>query len=148
MKLSPHQARVLFPELVVSSDSVRAIKNLTSGPSLALKVMLKNPPAAGAGGETAGAGAGAGATNVIAELFRLAGPENPVVAREDHPKSLRALFGLNAVKNAVHVSAGVSEANRELSLIFDQFTATQERVMLLIKSHAIARSLEEPILQR
>ena len=48
------------------------------------------------------------------------GPENPVDARASHPDSLRALYGADLVKNALHGSATVSQAQSEIQFFFPE----------------------------
>ena len=42
--------------------------------------------------------------SVVEELRELAGPYDPEIARHLRPQSWRALYGVNKVKNAVHVT--------------------------------------------
>ncbi|KAJ3013715.1 Thioredoxin domain-containing protein 3 [Thoreauomyces humboldtii] len=48
----------------------------------------------------------------------LAGPTNSVTARTDSPTSIRALYGTDGSKNAVHGSDSPSSAVREITLLF------------------------------
>ncbi|XP_038651693.1 nucleoside diphosphate kinase homolog 5 [Scyliorhinus canicula] len=48
----------------------------------------------------------------------LIGPANSVNAKETHPGSLRALYGTDELRNAVHGSETTSAAEREIRLIF------------------------------
>jgi len=56
--------------------------------------------------------------DAIAALRRLAGPTDPVRARETAPLSIRAVFGLEMPDNAIHGSDGAASAERELDLFF------------------------------
>lgn len=48
------------------------------------------------------------------------GPTNCQVARVQNPDSIRALYGQEGVRNAVHGSDAVQSANRELNFFFEQ----------------------------
>lgn len=48
------------------------------------------------------------------------GPENPMEARESHPDCLRALYGGDIVKNALHGSANILQAQKEIQFFFPQ----------------------------
>lgn len=48
----------------------------------------------------------------------LAGPTDPVVARRERPRSLRALYGSDALRNGLHASASPEAAARELRFFF------------------------------
>ncbi|XP_032885285.1 nucleoside diphosphate kinase homolog 5 [Amblyraja radiata] len=54
----------------------------------------------------------------IAYWNGLIGPANSVKARETHPVSLRALYGTDDLRNAVHGSGTFSAAEREIRIIF------------------------------
>ncbi len=71
---------------------------------------------------------------------KLIGPTNSEVARREAPNSIRALYGTDGSKNAVHGSDSNSSAARELQLIFGK-TRSQPILnnssCLIIKPHAI-----------
>lgn len=46
------------------------------------------------------------------------GPENPSDARDSAPDSLRALYGSDLVKNALHGSGTIAQAQREIQFFF------------------------------
>ncbi|ORY36018.1 nucleoside diphosphate kinase [Rhizoclosmatium globosum] len=48
----------------------------------------------------------------------LAGPTNSNKAREEHPQSIRALFGTDGSLNAVHGSDSPASAEREIGVVF------------------------------
>ncbi|XP_051870494.1 nucleoside diphosphate kinase homolog 5 [Pristis pectinata] len=54
----------------------------------------------------------------IAYWNELIGPADSVKAKETHPESLRALYGTDDLRNAVHGSETFSAAEREIRFIF------------------------------
>ncbi|XP_059846348.1 nucleoside diphosphate kinase homolog 5 [Hypanus sabinus] len=54
----------------------------------------------------------------IAHWNELIGPADSVKAKETHPGSLRALYGTDELRNAVHGSETFSAAEREIRFIF------------------------------
>ncbi|CAB1112844.1 unnamed protein product [Ectocarpus sp. CCAP 1310/34] len=56
----------------------------------------------------------------VASLQALAGPADPKEAKERAPRSLRAIYGEDTVNNAVHASASVKSATRELNFWFPE----------------------------
>ena len=58
-------------------------------------------------------------------IFRwrdLIGPTNCQIARMEKPKSIRAIFGIEGVRNAVHGSDSEESSLRERQLFFDKFS--------------------------
>lgn len=58
----------------------------------------------------------------------LAGPTNPEDAKSSDPSSLRALFGTDGTKNAVHGSDSFASALREVNFCFKSDTNAAEGV--------------------
>ncbi|KAI8995899.1 nucleoside diphosphate kinase [Gaertneriomyces semiglobifer] len=56
--------------------------------------------------------------DAIKEWRRLAGPTNSNAARESAPRSIRALYGTDGSKNAVHGSDSPASAVREINVVF------------------------------
>ncbi|KAJ3290783.1 Thioredoxin domain-containing protein 3 [Rhizoclosmatium sp. JEL0117] len=66
----------------------------------------------------------------------LAGPTNSNKAREEHPESIRALFGTDGSLNAVHGSDSPASAAREIGVVFGSEvspTPDLQRTLALIK---------------
>jgi len=93
------------------------INFMTSGPAIALA--LRKP-------------------NAIAEWRTLLGPTKTEVAKQQAPNSIRALYGTNDTKNAVHGSDSVKSANRELNLLFPNNTFSNKFPRKIIVSGAPA----------
>ncbi|UJR30245.1 hypothetical protein I4U23_017783 [Adineta vaga] len=85
---SEHYGKKFFPSLVAF---------MTSGPIVAM-VLAKD--------------------NAIQQWRELIGPTNSSVAKETHPESIRALYGTNEQKNAVHGSDSAVSAEREIRFFF------------------------------
>jgi nucleoside-diphosphate kinase len=73
----------------------------------------------------------------------LIGPANSAAAKSTAPKTIRALFGTDNIKNAVHGSASTFIAAKELDYIFGEGTESSTTALLsncsclIIKPHAI-----------
>lgn len=83
--------------------------------------------------------------NAIQTVAVIAGPENPSTAKQQAPKSWRAVYGSQGVLNGVHISETQSAYQRESDFIFSEATRIQGFTALLnncslclIKPHAIA----------
>jgi nucleoside diphosphate kinase len=109
-----HKERSFYGELV---------DFMTSGPVVALVLQKKD---------------------AIPAWRTLIGPTNSNKARETAPDSLRALYGIDGSKNAFHGSDSVASANREIGLIFPEFS----RTFAFIKPDAVAAGKAEEILAR
>jgi len=84
------------------------------------------------------------AKDSINQWRKLIGPTDSEKAKREAPKSLRALFGTDGRKNAVHGSDSKDNANRELDLFFGPQTKLRSVALLnncaclVIKPHIIA----------
>lgn len=58
--------------------------------------------------------------NAIAEWRRMMGPVDPEEAKLLSPDSIRAKYGLDILRNAVHGSSNVSEAAISISNVFTE----------------------------
>ncbi|XP_030890828.1 nucleoside diphosphate kinase 7 isoform X4 [Leptonychotes weddellii] len=119
-----HQSRPFLNEL---------IQFITSGPTIAMEILRDD---------------------AICEWKRLLGPANSGMARTDAPGSLRALFGTDGIRNAVHGPNSFASAAREMELFFPssgvcgpantaKFTNC---TCCIIKPHAISEGLLGKIL--
>ncbi|GCB70421.1 nucleoside diphosphate kinase homolog 5 [Scyliorhinus torazame] len=83
-----HYGKMFFPSLTAF---------MSSGPTIAMVIVRHQ---------------------AVAYWRDLIGPANSVNAKETHPGSLRALYGTDELRNAVHGSETTSAAEREIRLIF------------------------------
>eukprot|EP00299_Pterocystis_sp_00344_P005363 c1675_g1_i1.p1 GENE.c1675_g1_i1~~c1675_g1_i1.p1 ORF type:complete len:248 (+),score=61.54 c1675_g1_i1:41-784(+) len=56
--------------------------------------------------------------NVIEKLVEIVGPENPDEAKQTAPNSLRALYGTDHMRNAIHIATTDMDASWQLPLFF------------------------------
>ncbi|KAJ3126393.1 thioredoxin domain-containing protein 6 [Nowakowskiella sp. JEL0407] len=61
----------------------------------------------------------------ISAWREMVGPSNPQQAKEAAPDSLRAIFGMDSMRNAVHGSDSPQSAEREIALLFDSKVSPQ-----------------------
>jgi nucleoside-diphosphate kinase len=78
-----------------------SVKQLSSGPCCALEVR---------------------AADAVTKFRETAGPWDVNFAREIQPKTIRAIFGLDGVKNAVHCTDLAEDSERELRYLFDMMS--------------------------
>lgn len=57
----------------------------------------------------------------ITDLQNLVGPDNPKLAKKSHPSSIRAQFGTDVNRNAIHCPTSTASNAREVGLIFGEF---------------------------
>ncbi|GFU29988.1 nucleoside diphosphate kinase 7 [Nephila pilipes] len=76
------------------------VSQLMSGPSIALEISKKN------------------STNVFEEFRTYVGPSDPEIARKIRPGTLRASYGHDKIKNAVHCTDLPEDATLELDYVF------------------------------
>jgi nucleoside-diphosphate kinase len=85
-------------------------------------------------------------TNAASKWQQLMGPRNPVEAKGTSPRTIRALYGTDEVRNAVYGSANASVAQQELDLFFKRNWPTtalfNNCTMCVIRPHAFAASGE------
>lgn len=59
------------------------------------------------------------AANAIQKWRSFIGPTNSLKAKAEAPNSIRAMFGTDGTKNAVHGSDSTASASREINFFFD-----------------------------
>ncbi|XP_020381284.1 nucleoside diphosphate kinase homolog 5 isoform X1 [Rhincodon typus] len=101
-----HYGKIFFPSLTAF---------MSSGPTIAM-VIARN--------------------QAVAFWRELIGPANSVKAKETHPGSIRAIYGTDELRNAVHGSETSSAAEREIRLIFpnttvDHISSAQDAITYL-----------------
>ena len=74
------------------------VEELTSGPCVALEVRQDN---------------------VVSSLRELCGPHDPEMARTVRPRSLRAIYGKDKAKNAVHCTDLIEDGLLEVEYFFN-----------------------------
>merc|ERR1711970_1011723 len=86
--------------------------------------------------------------NSVARWNELCGPEDPIEAQKSAPNSLRATFGTDLIQNAVHASADLNKANRELEFFFGanakrfaQSAVMDNCSLCIVKPHAVSQGL-------
>ena len=82
-----------------------AVEELTAGPLLALELAPRD---------------GAARESAVQQLRDAAGPPDPELGRVLRPASLRARFGVDKVKNAIHVTDLEGDAPLEVAFFFGQ----------------------------
>lgn len=76
------------------------VSQLMSGPSIALEISKKN------------------STNIFEEFRTYVGPSDPEIARKIRPGTLRANYGQDKIKNALHCTDLPEDAKLELDYVF------------------------------
>jgi nucleoside-diphosphate kinase len=90
--------------------------------------------------------------DAVSSWKKMCGPNNTFSARQEAPKSLRAQFGLDSIKNAVHAAQTLAEANLQHDFFFGQarnFPSTavcNNCALCIIKPHAIRDGLTGKII--
>lgn len=90
--------------------------------------------------------------DAVSSWKKMCGPESTFSARQEAPKSLRAQFGLDNIKNAVHAAMSLPEANLQHNFFFApgrSFPSTAvctNCALCIIKPHAIRDGLTGKII--
>jgi len=82
----------------VLPEYLPVIENLSSGPTLALEIRQ---------------------SNAVSAFRDLCGPHDPEIAKHLRPDTIRAKFGQDRVKNAVHCTDMPEDGNLEVKYFFD-----------------------------
>jgi len=101
LQLTSEQVESIFP---AASDEYRA--HMASGESRCLAVTK-----------------GEAGLKIVKLCRDMCGPSEPATAKEQSPKSIRALYGSDLEKNAIHCSESNREAKEELKTLFPDFQA-------------------------
>jgi nucleoside-diphosphate kinase len=96
-RLTPARARAFYQHLEGTNAFRPAAEFLASGP-VVVAVLSK--------------------VDAVRAWRERVGPTDPDVARELHPKSIRAQLGVDALRNVAHASATVKDAAREKAFLF------------------------------
>ena len=96
-RLTPARARAFYQHLEGTNAFRPAAEFLASGP-VVVAVLSK--------------------VDAVRSWRERVGPTDPDVARELHPKSIRAQLGVDALRNVAHASATVKDAAREKAFLF------------------------------
>jgi nucleoside-diphosphate kinase len=96
-RLTPARARAFYQHLEGTNAFRPAAEFLASGP-VVVAVLSK--------------------VDAVRAWRERVGPTDPDVARELHPKSIRAQLGVDALRNVAHASATVEDAAREKAFLF------------------------------
>jgi len=84
--------------------------------------------------------------DAVAEWQRLAGPESISEAKEQAPGSVRAVFGTDLIKKAVHASATKMAAYRELKFFFPKVFPRETTLTLLKERSTLEAAVAEGFL--
>lgn len=82
----------------VLPEYVPLIEHITTGPSIVLEVRQEN---------------------VVTKLRELVGPNDPEIAKHLRPNTIRSKFGLDRVRNAVHVTDLAEDSVIECEYFFN-----------------------------
>ncbi|XP_068182286.1 nucleoside diphosphate kinase homolog 5 [Antennarius striatus] len=97
MQLSPEQCSDFYEDHYGKVSFPRLTAFMSSGPIIAMTLARHN---------------------AIAHWKSIMGPQNSKEARQIHPQSLRAKYGTNELKNALHGSETMYDAVREIKFMF------------------------------
>ncbi|KAG9390456.1 Nucleoside diphosphate kinase [Carpediemonas membranifera] len=100
LTLSDDRARHFYEEHADKPFFINLVSMMTEGPVMPL--LITGP-------------------NAIQAYRRLMGPTSPEGARMTHPDSIRAIYGVDKTRNAVHGSDSAESAAREVRFFFPEF---------------------------
>jgi nucleoside diphosphate kinase len=55
--------------------------------------------------------------DAVSKVRKIMGPTDPMIARQQNPASLRALYGIDKTRNSFHASDSLQSAIREISIV-------------------------------
>lgn len=117
--LAAEQAEQLFAAHRERADFADLVAQVTSGPSELLVLRRPPKPAEAAVSDASAPGVAVERRAVAFQAWRdFCGPSDPSEARTEAPNSLRALFGTDALRNAVVGSASAEDVKREVAIAF------------------------------
>jgi nucleoside diphosphate kinase len=108
VELTPEQVSVIYSDMP-DDDPLKAkhIEYMSSNPCLAFLLAREDP------------------FNLLSEL---SGPENPAVAKEESPESIRSLYGADEIKNAIYCSKNSASVLRDTEILFpDRFNEIKQQ---------------------
>ncbi|BES91620.1 Hypothetical protein NTJ_04429 [Nesidiocoris tenuis] len=126
LKLPSELVVKLFAHEMNSPDFKDFVEHMTSDPVVALELINQN---------------------AVDRMRTICGPEDPKIAKEDSPSSIRACFGTSSIQNVVHFSTADDETKLQCELLFGRSapvanTATdtvllKNSTLCIIKPHAL-----------
>lgn len=125
-RLSRADAQEFCSEHVGQPIFAKAVQSITDGPVLAVELL---------------------GSEAVAVVRRLLGPADVIQARKDDPGSLRARFGTDATRNALHAASSTAAADREAQFFFSTPTRggrsalIKGTILCIIKPHAVSAQL-------
>ena len=75
--------------------------------------------------------------DAVTRLLDIVGPEDPEDAKAKHPESLRAIYGIDKIRNAIYVSK-TSESSENVST---SLNSTHAKIMLCYRCLSLRRIL-------
>lgn len=78
----------------------------------------------------------------VGKALLMCGPTNAGVCKDRAPSTLRAIWGTDSSSNAVHASATLEAAERELKCLFPEGTLQLQRTLCIVKPHAMKDLLQ------
>jgi nucleoside diphosphate kinase/adenylate kinase family enzyme len=78
----------------------------------------------------------------VGKWNNLCGPRNSEIARRRAPTTLRAMWGTDGTSNALHASANMEAADKELSMFFPEGTLSIQRTLCIVKPDAMSCLLQ------
>ncbi|CAF0759923.1 unnamed protein product, partial [Didymodactylos carnosus] len=80
-----------------------------------------------------------GREDAVMAYREMMGPVDPVKAKTDAPESIRAIYGLDIMRNAVHASSHIKFAREEIRLLYPDYEFIKKRPSFI---HTIKESVD------